>query len=91
MAFIFIPIYVLKIPYPIVSLKKLYYLKFVPEIRRQYNNKLITLSIILADAILSLIFIFSMYWLHYIFFCIALPLLVLVQIILNLFYKLLLC
>ena len=89
--FIFIPIYVLIIPYPLVSLKKLYYLKFLPEIKRQYNNKLITFSIILADAILSLVFIVSMYWLHYIFFCLALPIFCLVKFILCLYYRIPFC
>ena len=47
-------------------IKDLYYFQFLPKIRDQYNNKLITLSIILGEEIFSLVFLFPLMTLHYI-------------------------
>ena len=48
------------------AIKDLYYFKFLPEIRNQYNNKLIFLTIILGEEILSLVLLFPLIALHYI-------------------------
>ena len=86
---IIIPVYVLIIPiFPLFVIKRIYYLKFLPEIRQQYNNKLITLSIFLAEEILSLILIFSLFCIHYIFLFICLPIFGLILLIRKFYYGL---
>jgi hypothetical protein len=65
---IFIPVYIIIFPiYLHFAIKDLYYFKFLPEIKKQYNNKLIFLSIILGEAILSLVLLFPLIALHYIY------------------------
>ena len=64
---ILIPVYIIIIPIFVhFALKDLYYFKFLPEIRIQYNNKLIFLTIILGEEILSLVLLFPLIALLYI-------------------------
>ena len=65
--FIFILIYLIIPMFLHFALKDLYYCKFLPEIRKQYNNKLIFLSIILGEEILSLVLLFPLMAWHYIY------------------------
>jgi len=89
---IFIPVYVIIIPvFSIFVLKRLYYITFLPEIKNQYNNKLITNSIIVAEEILSIVFIFTLFILHYLFFSLCLPIFGLALLIRNLYYHIWIC
>ena len=86
-AVIFIPIYIIIFPiYLHFAIKDLYYFKFLPEIRNQYNNKLIFLSIILGEVILSLVLLFPLIALHYIFNIFYFPIFSLVMLIRYLIY-----
>ena len=88
---IFIPIYVIAVPISIhYMIKNLYYGKFLQEINDKYNNKLCIL-IIIGEEILSLIFIFSLFALHYFYTIIFFPIFLLVVFIRNIIYKLPLC
>ena len=90
--FIFIPIYIILVPISIhFTIKNLYYYKFLPELRRQYDNKFIFYSIVLGEEILSIIFIFSLIAWHYIYTILFFPILFLVVFIRNIIYKLPLC
>ena len=61
------PVYIIILPlFFHFVIKNLYYFQFLPEIRYQYNNKLIILSIILGEEILSLVFLFPLMIRHYI-------------------------
>ena len=87
LAFIFFPIYIIIIPiYPHVVIKNLYYFIFLPEIKKQYNNKLISLSILLGEEIFSLVFIFTLFTFHYIFVALVFPIFGLVILIRNRIY-----
>jgi hypothetical protein len=84
---IFIPVYIIIFPiYLHYAIKDLYYFKFLPEIRKQYNNKLIFLSIVLGEEILSLVLLFPLIVLHYIFNSLYFPILCLVLLIRYLIY-----
>jgi len=65
---ILIPVYIIIIPIFVhFALKGLFYFIFLPEIRKQYYYKLILLSIILGEEILSLVFLFPLIAWHYIY------------------------
>ena len=84
---IFFPIYIIIIPiYPHVVIKNLYYFIFLPEIKKQYNNKLISLSILLGEEIFSLVLIFNLFTFHYIFVALVFPIFSLVLLIRNKIY-----
>ena len=91
-ALIFIPIYMILIPisvhYPI---KKVYYDKLIPEIRNKYDNKIILISIIFGEIILTLVFIFSLMIFHYIIIILFIPIFGLILIIRNIIYKMPIC
>ena len=91
MGFIFagilLPVYIIIIPiYFHFAIKDLYYFIFLPEIRKQYNNKLIFLSIILGEEILSLVFLFPLIALHYIYTFLILPIIGIILLIRYLIY-----
>ena len=89
--FIFILVFVFLIPmFPIYVLIKLYFFKFIPEIKNQYNNNLIIFFIILAEMILSLVLLFPLFIIHYIFFA-FLPIFGLIMLIRALYYRLRIC
>ena len=84
---IFIPVFLIIIPIFVhVTLKNIYYFKFLPEIRKQYNNKLILLSIILGEEILSLVLLFPLIALHYIYHILFLSIFCIVLLIRYLIY-----
>ena len=89
---IFIPIYFLIIPiYPHFVIKNLYYSKFLPEIKKQYNNKLIPIFILLGEEIFSFVFIFILFCLHYVFIGLCIPIFCLIILIRNIIYNIPYC
>ena len=67
LAYLFYPIFVILVPiFFHYTIKYLYYFKFLPEIKKQYNNRVIIFCIIAGQEILSLVFLFSLIALHYI-------------------------
>jgi hypothetical protein len=87
-ALIFIPVYIIVFPIFLhFAIKDLYYFKFIPEIRKQYNNKLIFFSIILGEEILSLVLLFPLIALHYIYNILYFPTLGIVMLIRYLLYN----
>ena len=88
---IFILVFIFLIPmFPIYVLIKLYFFKFIPEIKNQYNNNLIIFFIILVEVILSLALLFPLFIIHYIFFA-FLPIFGLIMLIRALYYRLRIC
>ena len=86
---IFIPVFLIIIPiFVYVTLKNIYYFKFLPEIRKQYNNKLINLSIILGEEILSLVLLFPLMAWHYIYLILFFSIFCIVMLIRVLIYDL---
>ena len=89
---IFMPIYIIIIPiYPHLVIKNLYYFIFLPEIKNQFNNRLISLSVILGEEIFSLVFIFTLIIFHYIFVALVFPIFSLVILIRNIIYGISIC
>ena len=85
---IFFLIYIILVPISIhYMVKHLYYFKFIPEIKYQYNNKLIFVSIALGEELLSLIFLFSLIACHFIYTFLFFPILGLILMIRNIIYK----
>ena len=72
------------------AIKKLYYLKLLPEIRNKYN-KFIIFFIFLGEEILSLVFLFTLIAWHYIFSALFFPIMLLVLLIRNLIYGVEIC
>ena len=67
LVYLFYPIFVILVPiFFHYTIKYLYYFKFLPEIKKQYNNRVIIFCIIAGQEILSLVFLFSLIALHYI-------------------------
>ena len=65
---IFLPIYIIIIPIFIhFAIKDLYYFKLLPEIKEKYKSKLIFVTIVLGEEILSLVFLFPLIAWHYIY------------------------
>jgi len=88
-AIIFIPIYVIIVPIFIhILIKRLYFAKFMPEIEKKFNNKIIYLLLILGEEILSLIFLFSLMAFHYIYVILLHPLFGLILLIRMCLYNL---
>ena len=85
------PIYLLIIPFPLIMIKQAYYYKLLPEITNKYDNNFIKFSIIISEEILTLVFIFSLLLLHYLYFCLFVPILLLIILLRNLYYKISLC
>ena len=80
---LFIPIFVLIPIFPIFVLKRLYYIIFLPEIGNQYKNKFLIISIVLAEEILTLVYMFSLFIIHYIFFILVMPIFIIVILIMG--------
>ena len=70
---IFIPVYIVIPLYPHFIIKRIYYSKFLSEIKNQYNNKLIYYFIILGQIIFSLVFMLTFFIMNYIIAVILLP------------------
>ena len=86
--FILILVYFIMIPISLhFAIKNLYYFKFLSEIRKQYNNKLIFLSIVLGEEILSLVLLFQLIALHYIHNILAFSIVGIVRLIRYFIYK----
>ena len=84
---IFVPVYIIIIPiYAHFIIKKTYYFKFLPEIKKQYNNKLLSLSILLGEEILSIVFLFTLISFHYIFMALFPTILSIILLIRNKIY-----
>ena len=65
---IIFPVYITITPiFLYFAIKDLYYFKFLPEIRKKYNNKLIFLSIVLGEEILSLTLLIQLMVFNYIY------------------------
>ena len=92
-AIVFFPIYIIILPiFFHFAIKDLYYFKFLPELNKRYNNnKLLAFSIILAEEILSIVFLFSLIALHYIYSILFFPIMLLVLLIRNLIYGVQMC
>ena len=88
---IFIPIYILIPMYPHFVLKRIYYSKFLPEIKNKCNNNLIYLSILLGKEVFSLVFMVTFFIMHYIFEVICLPIHFLVIFIIYKINKINIC
>ena len=86
--FIFIPIYIIIPLYPQFIIKKQYYSKLLPEFKTKYKNKLISFFVILGEEILSIVLLFPLAIIHYIFFIIVIPIFYLVLLIRNKIYNL---
>ena len=88
---IFIPIYAIMPISMIYILRQIYDYKFIPEMKEKYNNKIITISIILGKEILSFVFIFWLFAFHFIFPALFFPIFMIVILIRNKIYKLPIC
>ena len=75
----------------IYILRHIYDYKFIPEMKEKYNNKIITISIIFGKEILSFVFIFWLFALHFIFPALFFPIFMIVILIRNKIYKLPIC
>ena len=85
---IFIPVYILGIPIFLhFGIKKLYYVKFIPEIKNKYDNKIIIFFVISGEIILSLVFCFSLMIVQYIYLVLFLPMFFIILIIRNIIYR----
>ena len=75
----------------IFAIKDLYYIKFLPEIRKQFNNILVFLIIVLGEEILGLVFLFGLMACHFIYFALFFPILFLVLIVRKCIYGINIC
>ena len=71
--------------FPHFAIKKLYYFKFIKEIK-EHNNKFLLILIILGEEILFLILIFPLMIIHYIYTILFFPILWLICFIRNKIY-----
>ena len=89
---IFIIVFVVIVPiFFHFAIKDLYYCKFLPEIRKEKNNKMLILFIFVGEEILSLVFLFTLIAWHYIYSILFFPILFLVLLIRNLIYGVNMC
>jgi len=84
-------IYIFIVPFPLIISKRIYYYKLLPEIRNRYNNKFITFTIIISEEILTLVLILYLLLLHYLYFCLFVPISLLIILLRNLYYKIPVC
>ena len=85
---IFFPVFIIVLPiFPHYAIKKLYYCKFLPDIKGQINNKIILVSIFISEEILFLIFLFDFIILHFIYTILVLPIFGLVILNRNKIYR----
>ena len=88
-ALIFFLVYIMILPITShIKVRKLYFVVFLPEIRKQYNNKILNLLIILGEELLSLALLFTLLAFHYIYTFLFFPILGLVLLIRKFIYKL---
>jgi len=67
--------------FPHFTIKKYYYFKFIKEIKKEYNNKILIPLIIFGEEILFLIIIFPLIIIHYIYIILIVPILMLYLLI----------
>ena len=72
--------------FPHFSIKKLYYHKFLKEIKNKQNNKILLILIILGENILFLILLFPIMIIHYLYTIIFSPIYGLIFCIRNKIY-----
>ena len=84
---IVISIYIITIPiFPHFAIKKLYYCKFIKEFKREHNNAILFMLIIIGEEILFLILIFPLMIIHYLYHILFFPILFLIGIIRKMVY-----
>ena len=83
--FTIVPIFI------IFAIKDLYYFKFLPEIRKQFDNILVFLIILLGEEILCLVFLFSLVAWHFIYTVVFFPILFLILIVRKCIYGINIC
>ena len=71
--------------FPHLAIKKLYYFKFIKEIK-EHNNKILLILIIFGEEILFLILIFPLMIIHYIYTYLFLPILAIIYCFRNKIY-----
>jgi hypothetical protein len=86
----FLLVYIIIIPIFLhFAIRDLYYFKFLPEIKNKYNNKLLFSTIILGEEMLSLVFLFPLIALHYVYTFLVFPIIGIILIIRYLIYNVL--
>ena len=89
---LFLPVFFILVPiFFHLSIRDLYYFKFLPEIKKQNYNKIFYFIIIAGEEILALVFLFPLIIWHYIYTALFFPILFLVILIRNLIYGVPIC
>ena len=87
-ACIIVGIYIIAIPiFPHLVIKKLYYYKFIKELRSDHNNIILLILIIVGEEILFLVLIFPLMIIDYLYNILFLPLLLLIDFIRKRIYE----
>ena len=85
---IIVGIYIIAIPiFPHLAIKKLYYYKFITELRSDYNNIILLILIIVGEEILFLVLIFPLMIIDYLYNILFFPLLLLIDFIRKRIYE----
>ena len=86
------PVFLIMIPiFPHYAITRLYYKKFIKEIKMKFNNKLILYSIISGEVILFTVLMFGLIIMHFLYIMLFLPILGIVVLIRNKIYGLPIC
>ena len=89
---LFIPVYFIIVPiFFHYTIKKLYYYKFIPDIKEKCNNKLIIWLIIFCEEILTIVFMFTLFAFNYLYPILFFPIFLLVRLIRKLVYDIDIC
>ena len=87
-----VPIYILGFPiFFHLAIRDLYYFKFLPEIRKKFNNKIMFLIILFGEEIFCLVFFFALIGCHFIYTILFFPILFLIIIIRHCIYGTRIC